>query len=337
MQEYEKIIEEIKSNLTGEKEKDIKYLKQKAEEYKGHEYSEEILKEIGRLLYNYLPKKETENFADNIRKEILPYYQRGIKALNEKDNELAFKELEIFVQNAESLVKSDRVTKYVTPSKMLEDYLIYEDYREKGIKTVNLGLDISGAYFLLGYLSVEKNNLEDARRYLIAAMEWNPYNCQARFEFAEIYKIEKNIDMLYEQIMNIYKYIYDPAFLGRFYRDLGYYYIEKGNLALAKNIYVVSVLFSDKRDHYVIDNELKYINQLTNDDKIPSIEDAIGVIREAGIPDFFDQRIVLRVYDIYHGLKSRNQLETEQGKYITYIHDFYERFLGAEKKQTGEE
>ena len=46
---------EITSGLTGNPEQDMKYLKETSEKYKDHQYSQEILRAIGRLMYEMIP------------------------------------------------------------------------------------------------------------------------------------------------------------------------------------------------------------------------------------------------------------------------------------------
>ena len=50
---YNDIIEEIKSKLTEDKKENISYLKKQAKKYKNHKMNEAILKEIGKLLFEY--------------------------------------------------------------------------------------------------------------------------------------------------------------------------------------------------------------------------------------------------------------------------------------------
>ena len=54
MNEYEKIINEINSGLTGDTQHDYSYLLEQTEKYKQHPMSHEILKEIGRKIYEVL-------------------------------------------------------------------------------------------------------------------------------------------------------------------------------------------------------------------------------------------------------------------------------------------
>ena len=66
MNEYEKIINEINSGLTGDAQKDHSYLLEQTEKYKQHPMSHEILKEIGRKLYEILPAEGKKELSEAI-------------------------------------------------------------------------------------------------------------------------------------------------------------------------------------------------------------------------------------------------------------------------------
>ncbi len=54
--DFEKIMREITSGLTGDSGKDIKYLMDQMEKYKEHEMGKEIIRACGRLLYQCVPE-----------------------------------------------------------------------------------------------------------------------------------------------------------------------------------------------------------------------------------------------------------------------------------------
>ena len=66
--DFDKILKQITAGLSGENAKDIAYLKEQCEKYKEHEYSQEIIRACGRMMYDLLPydkKKELELLIDN--------------------------------------------------------------------------------------------------------------------------------------------------------------------------------------------------------------------------------------------------------------------------------
>ncbi len=60
--EFDKIMSEINSGLTGEPEKDLAFLNDQTNKYKDHKYGKEILRACGRLMYDVMP--------DDVRKKL---------------------------------------------------------------------------------------------------------------------------------------------------------------------------------------------------------------------------------------------------------------------------
>ena len=65
---YDDIMKDITSGLIGQAEDDMAYLRDKADEYKTHELSKEILRGIGRLLVEVIPtdiRNQTDRLINN--------------------------------------------------------------------------------------------------------------------------------------------------------------------------------------------------------------------------------------------------------------------------------
>lgn len=59
------------------------------------------------------------------------------------------------------------------------------------------------------------------------------------------FKIEGNIETFYTITKNIYDKIFLPGDLARYYRNLGFYFIEKENYNLAVCLFLHSLSFED--------------------------------------------------------------------------------------------
>lgn len=68
---YEEIMKEITEGLSGDPEKDMKYLKVQMEKYKDHEQDQEIIRVCGRLLYNLMPDEAKEEIGKIMNEEEL--------------------------------------------------------------------------------------------------------------------------------------------------------------------------------------------------------------------------------------------------------------------------
>ena len=98
---YQEIIEEIKSNLTDNNEENKKYLISQMITYSGHEYANEIKRELSTIMWEYLTDEEKEEF-ERFERENSPE-QDLLNSVYENfdSNELdeAFKKLEDYYEN----------------------------------------------------------------------------------------------------------------------------------------------------------------------------------------------------------------------------------------------
>lgn len=67
--DFEEIMKEITSGLTGDPKQDMSYLQEQMEKYKDHEYGKEIIRACGRLLYKAMPDDMKEEIAGVIDKD----------------------------------------------------------------------------------------------------------------------------------------------------------------------------------------------------------------------------------------------------------------------------
>ena len=66
---FESIMREISGRLTGDSGNDIEYLHEQMDKYKDHEYSKEIIRACGRMMYEILPEDKKAEINELIRKD----------------------------------------------------------------------------------------------------------------------------------------------------------------------------------------------------------------------------------------------------------------------------
>ena len=289
MNEYEKIINEINSGLTGDAQKDHSYLLEQSEKYKQHPMSHEILKEIGRKLYEILPAEGKKELSETINVDL--------KALNKKIDEAnnyvlqrnyapAKKILNEYLEGALNVYKEDQITRYFTFKDIIEFYCSKEKLNIQK-KAVWVDLRTDDAYKLLAYIASEEKKFSQAIEYLEKGLYFNPMNLGIRFEFAESYKMQKNLEKMYDSIKNIYDYIYDPSMLSRYYRLLGYYFIEKQNYDVAYSLYAISVYYENSE---MAHHEINYIKQQTGNPNFEkTTSEILKLLKQHNIPTTISQ------------------------------------------------
>ena len=100
---YNDIMNEIKSNLTGDYETDLKYLKETSDKYKDHELGLEIIREIGRVMYSITPEEKKDDFIEAFSKDM--------EGLDAKLEEIRFNMYKKDFNNALKLVE-ELINKY---------------------------------------------------------------------------------------------------------------------------------------------------------------------------------------------------------------------------------
>lgn len=315
---YQEIIDEIHSNLGEDKKENIKYLKEQAEKYKKHSMAHEILKEIGRLFTRNLDKEKLKELNSAIENDVTIHFQNGIEYLKKGNLDKAEDELNKYVQISTVMFKDDRIYKYFTPRNPIEYMLILNDENEKEFKET--GTDFSSGYTYLGVIAVDKKNIKKAREMLELAFRWNPYNSDAIFEYNETFKMEEKLEEYKDKTLEFFSKLYDPHDLARFYRNLGYYYIEREEWELAKAIYIYSMRF-DNNDK--AKNELIYIMQKSNSQELPNPEKVKAMLEKYYIPTKISERNLKIIEEMLNAIIRDKQQDSGLGQYLKGIDDFY--------------
>lgn len=324
--DYDEIIKGIKEGLVEDKEVNLKYLKEQTEKYKTHKMAKEIIKEIGRMIADNLPEEDLKKIQKTAEKDIIEHYTKAMKHIEERNFEKAKTEMRKFLEIPNRMFKDDKVSKYVTPTNQLEFFFICEDNRdEKQIRDV--GMPFSIGYSTLGSMLIDDKNLSEARKCLENAIKWNPYNVDARFEEAETYKMEKKIEEFKKITEESHKYIYMPKHLARYYRNLGYYFMEQEEYSLAISLELYSIQIDDPKGN-VATKEIMYIMEKSGKKELPDMKEIINNLTKNNIPVFFDKKIVGLTITIKKDMIKKNAINSSLGRFVNEIADFYLKFIG---------
>lgn len=330
MNEYEKIINEINSGLTGDVQRDHSYLLEQTEKYKQHPMSHEILKEIGRKLYEILPndgKKELEEVIDIDLKALNKKIDEANNFIMQRNYEPAKKLLSEYLEGALNIYKEDQITRYFTFKNIIEFYCSKEKLNiQKKLVWVDLRTD--DAYKLLAYISSEEKDFSKAIDYLEKGLYFNPMNLGIRFEYAEAYKMQNNLDKMYDSIKNIYEYIYDPSMLARYYRLLGYYFIEKQNYDVAYSLYAISVYYENNE---MAHHEINYIKQQTGNQGFEkTTQEILSLLKQQNIPITISQSNLNQLKN----LAVEKQVIEKQPALIQYLNEVISIFTNTINEST---
>lgn len=104
-------------------------------------------------------------------------------------------------------------------------------------------LDMSGIWRLFGSHLDRQGQTEDAKKAFERVLQWNPADSESLLALAEIYRKSEDLEMYRELTDEFYDFCNTRALLARYYRNLGYYYLEVYQPELAEALYLYSELY----------------------------------------------------------------------------------------------
>ncbi len=282
--EFEAIMKQITGGLTGDPQKDMKYLQEQMDKYKDHEYSKEIVRACGRLFYDLVPDDSKEEFIkalDNDNKGFAASLKEIHFNIYEKNYDRALKLAEEMVTAHEkmNLYADDAVSEYHCFTEPMQE-MLYTYYAKPKKEIRASQIDYASLYFLYGSILVEMKRYDDAAMALAKAMKWNPASTVIAFEYAETFKCRGMMKPFMELTKETFKYAYRPQDLARCYRNLGFYYSETEDYETGAYCYIFSTVFQQAE---IVQAELYYASQKSGKEFNPGAEDIKTCFNEKGI------------------------------------------------------
>ena len=288
---YEEIMQKVTSGLTGNPEADGKYLFAQMEEYKTHELAQEILRGVGRLLYDVLPaekREEMDRLIGNNRLGVDSAIEEAEFQIHKKNFDRALEILESVIKKSEDdtgelvMFRDDKVSEYHCFRNIFEEIIYKEMFKPE--RTVRqMSEDFTHLYCVYGSLLFELKRYDEADAALKKAIRINPIATEARFELAEINKVKGDWKDFLKQTIQCLAVAYSSVNIGRCYRNIGYYFIEQQNFDAATAIYFISMQYD--RQSQMAQSQLLYIQQVTGKQvQSPSNEEFVQIFKQHEIP-----------------------------------------------------
>lgn len=255
----ENLIQDIKTKLSGDPQKDGPFLKDQSEKYKDDENSQEINRELAKLLYESSYKNLSKTVQEQLKDQnpevdkklenVLKRYKNlnyngGIKILEEiiDDNLLAWKDQEDITYKS-----------FGTP---LEHALYLQIYQP--VKEVrHISCNLSEVYSLYGQGLAKKERYSEAIEAFIKAIQYNPTDAEIYINYAELLKTIVQPDELRLITERIMCCAVTKEQLGKGYFNYSFYFCEKNDFDKAAAMLEMSRIFLGDNKH--IDDEYEYI------------------------------------------------------------------------------
>ena len=257
---YQEIIDEIKSNLGENNQLNQEYLYSQIEKYQNHEYRNEIIKEISRLMWDCLSDEEKNEFIEISKNEnpVLDLLNDIYQDIGNNEIKKALLKMDKFMETFHPMYEDDKVNEYHLFTNPLEE-ILFNKYigAKKSVRYIPDDQPYLDLYYIYGYLLLEDGQYQKAEEYLKKALKINPVSSRVILELCEIYKIRTpNINKFVMYTEEALKYAYYSQDIGRCYRNLAHYNIEENKFKLASALLKYSLKYDSSPLAY---NELNYI------------------------------------------------------------------------------
>ena len=238
--------------------------------------------------------------------------------INNRNYEIAISKLENMLKESNVKEVEDEKNTYYTFGNYAEEAIFNYIYKSKK-QNIYPEQNISEIYYYLGFINIDLKNYDLAVEYLDKALKWNPINISAMFEKATVFRMKGNLDRNRAEIEKTFIFIYNSSYLAKFYRELGWYYVERKIYDLGNALYTYSNYFYKTNN---AENELKYIAQQENRDvRYTPITEINQYLKDYNIPINFNRSIVNCIFDELQKVKNNNEKRSSARYYSNLMYD----------------
>lgn len=178
------------------------------------------------------------------------------QAIREKDDAGALKKLDallvVYAKKYQPLLGFAFSFQHI-----LESYF-YDYFFKKNGRYSYTEEPIVSLYHLKGSLELKLCHFNKAKIAYEKALAWNPVDLDAMFQLAELYKRQKDPDVCKAYALQSYPFCCTRASMSRYYRNLGFYYLETKQPEIAAALYQYSNIFYSSKQ---AEGELDYLKK----------------------------------------------------------------------------
>ena len=294
--DFDAIMTEITSGLTGDPEKDIKYLMEQFEKYKDHEMNTEILRAVGRLIAQRIPEEKMKEWQNLFDKDMT-----GHKAVLEevdfciykKDFEKALSLLNPLIEKTKGMFTDDAKSEYHNFDEPFEE-MLYVNLMKPQKDVRRAAFPFSQLYIRQASILFELGRHEEAVQSCETALKWNPVHAGVMFELMENKKMLGDMDSYLSLTRDAFKKVFRPGDLAHCYRNMAYWFVEHELYREAMGCLLISLQFEKNQ---VAQSELFYIQSKAGSKIKPPTEKQFETIsKQYGFPVGPDQDVIGLAY-----------------------------------------
>lgn len=244
--EVKKLVEEIKSQLTGNKLDDYHFIQDKMNELAKNPETIEVARALTPVLLEIVDPEQLNKLKESMKKEIGNREMLFAKAetlLKENKLENAKVVLDKIAYQVNGLFEDDDTYHYINIEEPFA-FQVYTNMKYKGRKIVRFAPDHLFKYhYLRGVVNMKLGLVDEAEKAYNEALRWFPNSFSVLLELANVAIARRELDKVPELISEAQKYCFVPSELARCFRAIGYYGLIKEEYRLAMAGYLTSTIF----------------------------------------------------------------------------------------------
>ncbi|MGI5988799.1 MAG: hypothetical protein ACOX78_00855 [Lachnospiraceae bacterium] len=149
------------------------------------------------------------------------------------------------------------------------EYYLYIWYFPQDKEIHFAGVPYSSYYLEAGNEKLKEGKPHAAVKYFRKAQLWNPVSLPVKLAFAEALKQENKLKPYLDKTQEAHRYCLTRAEMARYFRNVGFYYVEKYRPDIARACYIRANRYFHSEN---ADLELKYLETALKD-KTPEMTD----------------------------------------------------------------
>jgi len=274
-----------REGLTGELEADLAFLETQMRRFSSEKNAGELLKAINDIALEQLPEEQREYFFETTcingqRLDIV--YRDAMKLVQLKNYTDAVVPLRAIAKKIETYFTKESGKTCYSFRNQFEYHTFLQLY---GVDQKFERAPFDFAQYLLSYGSVliELKRMDEAMEALELAVQFNPVNCDVRFELAELFKVTKQNEKLLAVTKDTLRFAPSTYALARAYSNLGYYCVEKKDYEGASHFYYESLVYNN---HPGVRADLDHLESKMNKPvEIPNRKQVLATFEKYEIPN----------------------------------------------------
>lgn len=238
------LMAQLRSEMTGDVQKDIAHLRDVAEDLVKEENADELTAAVAEFAFEQMPADTREKMED-------------MTFVNGKRMDIAFGEARQLVNEgkyaeAEGILKalSDKAAQYYEGESPKYfsfrnpfEYHVYRYYYPNDTEFDRAPFDFASYLELYGFVLLEQKQARAAEEVLERAIKFNPVSTDARFELAELCKFAHNQKKLLSVNIETLRYCTTAACMARTLANMGFYCYVEQDFYSAAVFYFESIRF----------------------------------------------------------------------------------------------